>query len=175
MVIEYASTVGLNGQLNKKQAGQEVLAWFQSLKATGGFGPVHQNILETGRLSFESERVSDQEILKTIKSCYEQTRFVLDPHSAIGVAAAKRSIGRAGLYMHHISLATAHPAKFSGAVKLALKDDISFNFEEQVLPPELDALSLRKRRVTNVENSWEKVREIIKKQVDEDLQTEDSG
>jgi threonine synthase len=165
----------LNDQLNKKQAGQDVLAWFQSLKATAGFGPVPQDILEIGRRSFESERVSDLETLETIKSCYEQTGYVLDPHSAIGVAAAERSIGRTGLQMHHISLSTAHPAKFSGAVKLALKDDSSFNFEEQVLPPEFVALALAERRVTMAENSWEKVREIIKKQVDEDLKVEGSG
>lgn len=175
MVIEFASTVDLNDQLNKKQAGQDVLAWYQSLKATGGFGPVHQDILEIGRLSFESERVSDPETLESIKSCYEQTRYIQDPHSAVGLAAAKRSIGRTGLHLHHISLSTAHPAKFSGAVKLALKDDVNFNFEEQVLPPEFTALSVAKRRVTAVENSWEKVRDYIKKQVEEDLKVEGSG
>ena len=133
---------------------------------------MHQDILKNGHLSFESERVSDQETLETITSCYKQTGYVLDPHSAVAVAAAKRSISRAGLHTHHISLSTAHPAKFSEAVKLALKDESSFNFEEQVLPPEFVALSLGKRRVTTVENSWEKVREIIKKQVDEDLKVE---
>jgi len=77
--------------------------------------------------------------------------------------------------MHHISVSTAHPAKFSGAVKLALKDDISFNFEVQVFPHEFFALSLAKSRVTVVENSWEEVREIIKKKVDDDLKVEGSG
>ena len=134
-----------------------------------------QDILENGRLSFESERVSDQETLETIKSWYLKTGYILDPHSAVGVAAAERSIGRTGLQMLHISLSTAHPAKFSGAVQLALKDDAGFNFEEQVLPPEFIDLALRKRRVTTVENSWEKVREIIKKQVDEDLKVEGSS
>ena len=57
---------------------------------------------------------------------------------------------------------------------MALKDDISFNFEEQVLPSEFVALSRAKSRVAEVENSWEKVREIIKKQVDEDLKVEGS-
>lgn len=165
----------MNDQFNKEKAGQEVLAWYQSLKATGGFGPVHQEILENGRHSFESERVSDQETLETIKSYYEQTGYVLDPHSAVGVATAERSIGRTGLQTPHISLSTAHPAKFSGAVKLALKDNTGFNFEEQVLPPEFVALDKLERRVTTVENSWEKVREIVKKQVDEDLKTEGSA
>ena len=58
---------------------------------------------------------------------------------------------------------------------MALKDDISFNFEVQVFPPEFFALSLAKSRVTVVENSWEEVREIIKKKVDDDLKVEGSG
>lgn len=174
-MIDFASTTGLNDEFNKKQAGQEVLAWFKSLKSTGGFGPVHQDILEAGRLKFESERVSDPETLEAIKSCYERTEYVLDPHSAIGVAAAERSIGRTNPGVPHISLSTAHPAKFSGAVKLALKDSSSFNFEEQVLPAEFVALAQGERRVTSVENSWEKVREIVKKQVDEDLKVEETG
>jgi threonine synthase len=110
--MEFVSTVGLNDEFNKKQAGQEVLAWFWSLKATGGFGPVHKVILENWRRTFESERVSDPQTLETIKSCYKQVEYVLDPHSAVGVAAAERSIVRAGSHMPYISLSTAHSAKF---------------------------------------------------------------
>ncbi|RFU25164.1 hypothetical protein B7463_g11176, partial [Scytalidium lignicola] len=172
---DFASTVGLNDEFNKKQAGQEVLAWYKSLKTTGGFGPVQKDILETGRLTFESERVSDPETLETITSCYEQTKYVLDPHSAVGIAAAKRSIARAGSHIHHISLSTAHPAKFSDVVELALKNEANFNFKDQVLPDEFKALPLMEKRVEVVDNSWEKVREIIKSQVEEDLKAEGSG
>jgi threonine synthase len=159
----------LNDELNKKQAGQEVLVWFQSLKTTGGFGPVSKEILENGRRTFESDRVSDRQTLETIRSCYEQIGYVLDPHSAVGVAAAKRSLGRTGSHIPHISLSTAHPAKFSEAVKLALKRENSFDFEKRVLPPELIGLTQMEKRVTMVENSWETVREIVKKQVAEDM------
>lgn len=145
------------------------MAWFKSLKATGSFGPVHDEILENGRRTFESERVSDPQTLETIKSYYEQVGYILDPHSAIGVTAAERSIARAGPQMPHISLATAHPAKFAGAVELALKQEAGFNFEEKVLPAEFVGLSQKEKRVISVENSWEKVREIVKKQVEEEL------
>jgi len=67
--------------------------------------------------------------------------------------------------MPHISLSTAHLAKFSGAVELVWKHEIGFNFEEEVLPPKFIGLSQKEKRVTSVENSWEKVREIVKKQV----------
>ncbi|KAI8627527.1 tryptophan synthase beta subunit-like PLP-dependent enzyme [Xylariaceae sp. FL1651] len=165
----FASTVGMDDQFNKKQAGQEVTAWYRSLKTTGGFGPVHPDIMDAGRQTFESERVSDEETLETIRSCYGQTGYILDPHSAVGVAAAKRSITGASANVSHISLSTAHPAKFSGAVESALKGESNFNFEEQVLPLEFKDLLDKEKRVDHVENSWKKVREIVKKQVEADL------
>ena len=165
--VDFASTTTSNDNLNKQQAGQQVLAWFQSLKTTGGFGPVHPDILSNGRRTFSSDRVSDQQTLETIKSCYEQVGYVLDPHSALGVAAAKRSMisGASSPHVPHISLATAHPAKFSEAVKLALKGENGFDFEGSVIPEELSSLSRMEKRVTVVENSWEVVRGIVKERV----------
>ncbi|KAI2634535.1 tryptophan synthase beta subunit-like PLP-dependent enzyme [Xylaria nigripes] len=165
----FASTVGMDDQFNKKQAGQEVASWYQSLKQTGGFGPVHSEIMNTGRRTFDSERVSDPETLETIRSCYSRTKYVLDPHSAVGVAAALRSLGGPDAQVKHISLSTAHPAKFSGAVESALKDESNFSFDSQVLPAEFKDLLSKEKRVTFVENSWEKVREIVKAQVEVDL------
>ena len=159
----------MNDELSKKQAGQEVLAWFQSLKTTGGFGPVSKEMLENGRRTFESDRVSDRQTLETMRSCYEQTGYVLDPHSAVGVAAATRSMGRTGPHIPHISMSTAHPAKFAEAVKLALEHEKSFDFEKSVLPPELRNLEQMEKRVTMMENSWETVRECVKQQVAEDM------
>ncbi|KAM0262118.1 hypothetical protein ACHAQJ_001859 [Trichoderma viride] len=171
---DFAETVGMDEEFNRKQAGQEVSAWYKSLKTTGGFGPVHDEILEKGRRTFESERVSDAETVETIKSSYKKTNYVLDPHSAVGVTASERSIARADPQAHHISLSTAHPAKFSGVVATALADQPNFNFEEQVLPEEFKALSAKEKRVTLVENSWEKVRELVKSQVEKDLKAQSS-
>ncbi|OKL58802.1 Threonine synthase [Talaromyces atroroseus] len=169
---EHAISTGLDDQSSNKQAGQQILSWYQSLKSTGGFGPVHSDLLENGRLTFESDRVSDSQTIETIKSCYQETKYVLDPHSAVGVNAAKRSIARTAPHVHHISLSTAHPAKFLDAVTLALKDEPGFDFDSQVLPDEFKALASKEKRVTSVENSWEKVREIVKIQVEEDLKAE---
>ncbi|KAL9128727.1 MAG: hypothetical protein Q9217_002660 [Psora testacea] len=168
-------TNALNDEESKKQAGQQILTWFQTLKDTGGFGPVPDDILRDGRRIFESDRVSDQQTLETIKAYYKQVGYILDPHSAVGVAAAKRSIDRTSSHMPYISMATAHPAKFSQAVKLALKDEHGFEFEKSVLPPELDRLAQMEKRVITVENSWETVREIIKRQVSKDRRTKSSN
>ncbi|KAL5356740.1 tryptophan synthase beta subunit-like PLP-dependent enzyme [Aspergillus floccosus] len=172
---EHAAAGGKDDQLSKKQAGEDVLGWYQSLKTTGGFGPVNKDLLENGRRSFESDRVSNTETIETIKTCYQETKYVLDPHSAVGVTAAKRSIARVGSNSHHISLSTAHPAKFSDAVESALKGEAGFNFEEQVLPDEFKAFSSMETRVTTVENSWEKVREIVKSKAEADMAAESSA
>ncbi|KAH8837130.1 hypothetical protein MCOR27_006757 [Pyricularia oryzae] len=171
---EFAATAGLNDEFNKKQAGQEVVAWYKSLKATGGFGPVHPEIMDNGRQVFESERVSDTQTLEMIAEMYKATKYVLDPHSAVGVAGAKRSMSRAS-NVPHIALSTAHPAKFSGAVELALKDEKEFDFTKQVLPEDFVGLAEKEKRVTEVAANWQEVREIVKKQVEEDLKAESSA
>ncbi|KAI4161822.1 MAG: hypothetical protein LQ342_004513 [Letrouitia transgressa] len=169
---EFAATVGTNDKLNRKQAGQEVSVWLKDLKLKGGFGPVDKDILDNARRSFESERVSDPQTLETIKTFYGKVGYILDPHSAVGVTAALRSIERAGPDIPHISLSTAHPAKFAGAVELALKGKEGFDFDVDVLPQEFVGLDKKAKRVTTVANDWKAVRELIKDQVEKELQAQ---
>ena len=169
-------------------AGKKVQTWLKALKQNGGFG-VPDEILAAARQDFESARVSDQETLQTIKLIYDSTgssssvtngtsaipnvpppnKYVLDPHSAIGIAASLRSIKRSPLpCTHHISLATAHPAKFAEAVKLALEGQQGFDFDGQVLPRQFVGLEAKEKRVDTVkaEEGWEGVREIIRAKVE---------
>lgn len=172
LAYEFAAAAGMDDEWNKKQAGQEVETWLKELKTNGGFG-VHKDILAAASRDFESERVSDAQTIKTIKdfyrTCADKPGYVLDPHSAIGVAASLRSIQRVpGQY--HISLATAHPAKFAGAVDLALKDESAFSFDK-VLPEEFIGLETKERRVRNVgkEAGWEGIRSIVVEEVEAEL------
>lgn len=165
----YASGAEMDDEWNKKQAGQEVTAWLKELKTAGGFGPVYKEVLTSARDDFESERVSDPETLETIKDFYQKRNYILDPHSSVGITAALRSIGRTGPEVPHISLSTAHPAKFAGAVELALKDEEGFDFRTNVLPAEFADLETKEKRVSEVENDWQKVREVVKAQVEEEL------
>ncbi|KAI9774342.1 MAG: threonine synthase [Geoglossum simile] len=141
---------------SRQIAGQNVQTWLSSLKTHGGFS-VEPEILAAARIDFESERVSDPETLATIKQFYRPSptqgrplSYILDPHTAVGVTASLRSIARnPPPGTHHISLATAHPAKFVGAVKSALEKEEGFVFEK-VLPPELRGMEGRERRVRDV-------------------------
>jgi threonine synthase len=172
LAYEFASSAGMDDDWNKKQAGQEVSSWLRALKVKGGFGPVYKDVLEAARRTFESERVSDQETLDTIRSLYREVGYVLDPHTAVGVEAARRSAARAGADVPIISLSTAHPAKFAGAVTLALKDEEGFEFDAKVLPPEFVGLDQKEKRVREVENDWTAVREVVKTEVEEELKGE---
>lgn len=60
---------------------------------------------------------TDQDILDTIKDCFERTGYVLDPHGAIGYKAIKEAGG--GIF-----LATAHPAKFKATVEKAIGEEL---------------------------------------------------
>ena len=68
--------------------------------------------LEKLRENFCSESLSEDETKLTIKEVYNNYKILIDPHTAIGVGAAKKK----SLEGKTIILATAHPAKFSEVV-----------------------------------------------------------
>jgi threonine synthase len=71
---------------------------------------------------FTSQCVSDEETCAQMAATWESCEYMLDPHSAIGVKAALESDVAPGIPV--VTLATAHPAKFPGAVQEAgLSDD----------------------------------------------------
>jgi len=72
------------------------------------------------RSIFTSCRVDDQETLAQVASTYADSAYLLDPHTAIGVAAANGLKLNAATPM--VCLATAHPAKFADAVKQAIPE-----------------------------------------------------
>lgn len=174
LAYEFAASAGMDDEWNKKQAGQEVASWLSDLKNKGGFGPVYKDVLESARRTFDSERVSDEETIKTIREIYDAEGYVLDPHTAVGVQAAQRSVKKAAEGVQHISLSTAHPAKFAGAVTMALEGAEGYNFEEKVLPPEFIGLDQKEKRVKDVANDWRAVRELVKLEVEEELKALES-
>jgi threonine synthase len=66
--------------------------------------------------SFAAARIDDRETLDVISDVYERYDYLIDPHTAVGIGAA-RKVGRDG--EHIICLSTAHPAKFPDAVRKA--------------------------------------------------------
>jgi len=77
---------------------------------------------EIGRLrsEFTSESVSDAETISEIRRTYESSGRVIDPHTAVGVFAARRVIGERSESVPVIVTATAHPGKFPEVIEQAL-------------------------------------------------------
>jgi threonine synthase len=73
-------------------------------------------VSEKVRGDFSSQRVTEPEVLATIKEFYSRNNYVLDPHTAVGVTAGishKQDVPM-------ICLATAHPGKFGDVVGQAI-------------------------------------------------------
>lgn len=153
-------------QGRRQAAGIQVKEWQTDLKTKGGFN-VEQKVLNAAKVDFGSERVSDAETVTTIRDVYTwpdtpgSKGYVLDPHSAIGVTAALRS-AKTTPSVHNVALATAHPAKFSSAVEMALKDEEQFVFKH-VLPEQFVGLEDLPKKITYVQMSGglDGVRKII--------------
>lgn len=73
--------------------------------------------LARARALFSGVRLSDEDTAAVIADLYGRTGELLDPHSAIGIDAARRGAVPAGVPV--VALATAHPAKFPVAVEKA--------------------------------------------------------
>jgi threonine synthase len=72
--------------------------------------------METVAADFMTQSVNRRETIETIASFYNETGYLLDPHTAVGVKAA---VDHAACDSSMICLATAHPAKFDEAVIIA--------------------------------------------------------
>ena len=162
----------------RKAAGSKVKEWQHEFKAKGGFR-VEKKVLEAARRDFSSERVSDPETLATIRSVYtwpinSSRGYILDPHSAIGVAAALRS-AKTAPGVHNVALSTAHPAKFSHAVEKALANEEGFQFND-ILPPQFIGLEDLPRRYMQIQKSGglAGIRKVLLEEVARELDGKDT-
>lgn len=65
---------------------------------------------------FSAESVDEEQVKATMRSVADETGYICDPHTAVGIAAARRQAEQ-GTPM--VTLSTAHPAKFPDAVEAA--------------------------------------------------------
>ena len=74
-----------------------------------------ENVLRRAQGIFRSHRLDDAGTIAVMQQVYQETGYLLDPHSAIGVEAGRQT--RPSLDHPMVCLATAHPAKFPEAVE----------------------------------------------------------
>ena len=114
---------------------------------------LREDAFAQARELFTSEGVDDTRTCDTIREVFENTDYLLDPHTAIGVCAARETRRHADVPM--ICLATAHPAKFADAVRPAGQEN------DPVLPHHMRDLLQREERYTVVDNDIHAVQAYV--------------
>ena len=109
--------------------------------------------LQRARELFASHRVDDQRMLEVIDEVFQSTEYLLDPHTAIGVEAAR--VTRRNQQVPMVCLATAHPAKFPEAVQQAGQQ------KDPALPLHMADLFERKERYEVLPNDAETVHKFM--------------
>lgn len=112
-----------------------------------------ETALSKARELFTSYGVSDEVTIEVIRDVYENTEYLLDPHTAIGVEAARKTRRRQDIPM--VCLATAHPAKFPEAVRKAGQA------QDPALPHHMTDLFEREERYSVLPQELPKVQAFI--------------
>lgn len=120
-------------------------------RATGKMA-VAPDVWRAIRRDFAGFRLSDEATLAEISRTWRQAQYLADPHTAIGLAAA-RACAPVGLPV--IVAATAHPAKFPDAIEKA----VGFR---PALPPHLSDLYERQERYVTAQNDFEQVKGLVR-------------
>ena len=115
---------------------------------------IDQERLNKINTNFLSSKMSEDEVLETIKKVHEKFDIVLDPHTAIGYGA----FDKVNLSGNNIVLATAHPCKFPDAIKNAI------NLKAE-LPKELMYIMSEKENYDIIDNNIDKVKQHIKERI----------
>ncbi len=106
------------------------------------------------RRDFDAFRTGGEGTQKEIARVYRECGYLIDPHTAVGVHAARKALAREP-ETPMIALGTAHPAKFSAAVSAAAGGAAP-------LPPHLRDILTRRERFTVLANDQTAVEAFIR-------------
>ena len=94
---------------------------------------------------------NDDEIRATIRDCFQQTDYVLDPHGACGYKALQLSLSE---NEHGVFCETAHPAKFKETVDAVLPTPID-------IPERLARFMQGRKQTYRMNNSFDKFKDFL--------------
>jgi len=101
---------------------------------------------------FSSDRCSDQEIKEQIRNTYEESNYLLDPHTATGVRASNNLESKDELV---VTMATAHPAKFGEAIDGAIPG------HDLNIPKRLNIVFDKEESYEVLSEDYEEVKQLI--------------
>src|SRR5271169_1800085 len=137
--------------------GRNGAAVAEAMKMFRQFGslPADDQALRVACRLFSAHKVDDTQTMQTIAETYARSGTLIDPHTAVAVAAARAETGAAEGRVPIVALACAHPAKFPEAVERATGI-------RPALPPALGELLERRERLVVLPNDLGPVTRFIR-------------
>lgn len=134
---------------------EEVCAKMDAFRQGGSFS-LDAAQMKKAREHFAAFSCSDEQTLTIMKQVYQETGYVVDPHTAVGVMAGWAEDRKPDMPL--VVLACAHAAKFPDAVEKAIGI-------RPALPSHLSDLYDRKEYYVTMPNELGKLQEYIKEKV----------
>jgi threonine synthase len=131
----------------------EVVARMSELAREGSF-TIPTSALARIRADFDAYRVDEAACAEEMGRVYRESGAIIDPHSAVGVRAARKALAAAPA-TPVIALGTAHPAKFPDAVERAIG-------VRPRLPERLSDLMERKEAIVVLPNDGRAVADYLR-------------
>lgn len=113
---------------------------------------IEGDLLDEARAQFEAFRTTEEETLAAMRQVFWDTGYILDPHTAVGMAGALDKKDKTDVPT--VVLATAHPAKFPDAVEKAIA-------QKPELPEHLEDLFEKEEFMTTLPNEIDTVQAFI--------------
>jgi threonine synthase len=115
-----------------------------------GFFKLNKEEVEIVKKDFCAEKINDKDTLSIIKDIDSKSNFIIDPHTATAVGAAKKINNLSNT----VVLGTAHPYKFLETVKMATG--------KEVKPPiQLSKIEDKEEKYDILENDISKIKNYI--------------
>lgn len=130
---------------------EKLCTLMREFKDTGKF-KLDDALMHKARTEFSAARADDGQTLALIKECHDACGYILDPHTAVGLAGAKKIKAQTDGAI--VLLATAHPAKFPDAVEKAIG-------QRPALPAHLADLFTREERMSEKPNDLKIVQKFV--------------
>ena len=131
------------------QDDKKVVSLMNDLK-TKGFFKLSQETVKIIKKDFCAEKINDHETLSIIKNLDLDSKFIIDPHTATALGAAKKISNLSEV----VALGTAHPYKFLETIKKATGKEIN-------APSQLSNFMEMDERFDIIENDISKIKKYI--------------
>lgn len=115
---------------------------------------LYNNDVDLIRSVIFSRSYSDAETLEEIRSVFNNNKYIIDPHGAVGLLAVNDFIKENGTDYNFVVLETAHPAKFLDVFDSEIKDSIIF-------PERLKECLSKEKKSIKIENNFNEFKEYL--------------